>query len=219
MGLDEKDLETIKELIKADREDASAAMAKEIGKAVKGLKLADTIKAEVAKLAPPADDDGEDGPRPGEHPTIAGMRKELAKIKKRAAEQTARAEAVEKQSRAEKRNNAFRTAYEAAGGDPKRFRVALNHALGEGLLDIDDEGAVTFNSLPVERAAKAWLASEEGRVFVPPKRTEGPPKGGKPPASAAGVLGRAMNGPKTSAPDRGGDDDVALDVLRGRLVS
>lgn len=171
MPLEDKDLETIKGLIKADGEERATAMAKEIektvGKAVKGLKLADTIKAEIAKLAPAADDgddddaDGDDDdvvppePKtkrntkggdggPADTPELRKLRSEVEKVRKHAEAQQKRADDAEAARMAEKLSTNVRDALIAAGVDAKRVRTAFNDLRAEGRIKLNDKGEPVF---------------------------------------------------------------------------
>lgn len=179
MPLDDADKKIIADLIGA------AFKPETIGAAVKshidGLKLGETIAAEVAKLAPKKDDDADkkDGGKDGKKDDPAAAR--LAAVEKKLAEtEAARLAEVEK-GKIDRLHNAAREAIASAGIPADRVRAAMAVLKEDGVLTFDAEGNPGWKGkdqfgsdavLPLADAAKKW-ASAEGKLFMPPSGVNG----------------------------------------------
>lgn len=178
MPLDEADKKEIAALIGA------AFKPETIGAAVKshidGLKLGETIAAEVAKLAPKKDDDADKKDDKGgkkDDPSVARI---AAMEKALADERTARTAAEEK-TRTERLHNAAREALAAAGVPADRMKAAMAVLKEEGVLVTDAEGNPGWKgkdqfgadaTLALTDAASKW-AAKDGAMFLPPSGVNG----------------------------------------------
>lgn len=147
------------------------------------------------------DDGGEKGDGKGEKPSagpdpatareLAAIRKQLEKTEKeRDAEKAARAKEAEDRARSEERTQ-LAEQLTAAGVSPKRVKaaVALLHG-DEKRVTRDEKGRILFrgddeDEVPLADGVKAWVKSEIGQEFVPPRKVGG--SGGE--GGGSGTLG------------------------------
>ena len=177
MPLDEADKNAIKEMIGA------AFKPETIGAAVKshidGLKLGETIAAEVAKLAPKKDDENADAGKGKGKDDPAAAR--LAALEKALTDEKAARAAAEEKGKVDRLHNAAREALTTAGIPADRVRAAMAVLKEDGVLTFDAEGNPGWKGkdqfgsdavLPLADAAAKW-ASKEGAIFAPPSGVNG----------------------------------------------
>jgi hypothetical protein len=167
--------------------------------------LADTLAKMVP--APKADDEDDEGDEAGEtaaapKATPAENRRlsKLEKELKREREAREKAEADAKETESKRRSAEEDTALEAALREhgivnPVQLRAAKALIKAEGRLVRDESDQIRLNAkdkyggdvqYDLETGVKGWVASEEGKTFLPPRGVGGSGTGG---ASAAGARG------------------------------
>jgi hypothetical protein len=231
MALEEADKEEILKMIGSSLAGALASedFAKNVGKAVKGQVDAATkdLKAKLAKqpkLEPePEPDDEEDddadpepepepkrksgkAPKASESADFRRMKKQFEDAQKEIREAREAQKLEAQQRKQDALNVSVRDALIAAGVDPKRVGIAMNHITASGIIKDNEDGHPGFafrdgfgeEIKPINEGAKQWLASEEGKFFVPPVTGSGTGTGvggtgGKSGsnASAMALLGKA----------------------------
>jgi hypothetical protein len=158
-----------------------------ITKSLESVNLADTIKAEVAKLAPPKDDPkgSDDGGKPTVPPEVQAQLETLAASleQEKAARENAERSRVELEQ--QHRRAGAKTAFRDAVSDKIRgdlLPVFVNHyADSQGLLSVNDEGVPLLKvkkapykgapeedvSLPLDQAVPILLAQKDVHPFLP----------------------------------------------------
>lgn len=150
-----------------------------VGKAIKGLKLEETVQAVVEKLKP-ADDDKKGDDKKGDTGDVT-QHPEFRKLQAKMQEQEQRAQRAEADRQAALLANGVRDALAAHGADAKRVPIALSHLREKGVVVLSDKGEPCFKFqrdwgeelVPVTTGAKEWLGTEEGKFFLPPTGAQG----------------------------------------------
>lgn len=175
-------------------EETGKMLGKHVGTAITGLKLDDKLGALEAKLTEATKP--KDPPKVDPEPPKAGDPKtpsveddpaykrslaKLAELEKQAEKLKQQAEASEAARKAELLKTSVRDALVAAGIDPARVGIALTHLQATGAIKVDDKGDPVWTvktkfgdetRSPAE-GAKEWLATDEGKFFVPPSQKQG----------------------------------------------
>lgn len=230
MPFDEKDKAEMVALIVSTVGGALAddVFVKNVGRIVKAqvdagigaLDLDAKIKAAIPKPSDPVDPVDLDDEAPVKGKSKAGddaVTRELKKLRAQNEEsEKARVRAIDeaKSERerfaAESRKMSIRDALIANGADPKKVPVALNHLLASGSVKVGADGKAVFatqtkwgpEDLDPTAGTKAWLDSDEGKMFLPPIGNAGTGTGvggnGKQPASVSaesilsGIMARGI---------------------------
>lgn len=174
------------------------AIEGEVGKAVKAIDLTkgldekleaklEGLKAELKPKDPP-DDKKPDDKKAGaasasvtDDPEFKKLQSKLAEMEASTKASAKRAEDAEAARKSELLATAVRDALAAGGADPKRLAIALSHLQAKGVVKLDDKGAPGFTFkrewgdefVAAEAGAKEWLATEEGKFFVPATNKQG----------------------------------------------
>lgn len=218
MPFDEAQKKEIADLVAAQLKapEFTATLGEAVKAGMSGLKLEDTVKAQVAEavkgLKPPEDPPGGKGKdKPGDEAAqrIAALEKTVE------AEREARRQAEQK-ARTDRLHSETRAALLKAGVPQDRVHLALAAIKDGGALSISDDGALGWKgkdkfgvdtTLTLEEGAKAWAGTSDGKAFLPPTGAQGTGDG-------AGGVGGAK-GPSTLPKREDGTYD--LSQLRGRV--
>lgn len=218
MPLDEKDLEQIGKLWDERDKKRSEEFAKTLEGSVSKMlkahaeasaKQLETFKTETDKKLegikadppkdPPKDPPGDDSP------ALRKLQAEQEKLQKALEAQTKRAEEAETKRRADLLQNSVRDALIAQGADPKRLAIAMSHLTSSGVVKLNDKGEPVFTfaekwgpeDVAAAEGAKKWLATDEGKFFLPPTgkqgtgdgvQRNGPQQGGSAPRTQSGEV-------------------------------
>jgi len=198
MALDEADVKRITEMLAEERKAAAAETAKlleaQLAKLTKGLqtettKQLEALKTETAakleglKVEPPKGDPKAD-PKTGDienSPALKKLQAEQEKLLKQLEAQTKRAEEAETKRRQDLLSNTVRDALIAQGADAKRVAIAMSHLTSSGAIKLNDKGEPVFTfaekwgpeEVAAAEGAKKWLATDEGKFFLPPSGKQG----------------------------------------------
>ena len=188
MALDDADKKTIADLIAAalKPETIGAAVKAHVDAAVKPLQdrldVAEKAAKEAAeKAGKPADEGKSDGKGKGKDadPETA---KEVAALRARLEASDKAREEAEARSKAEARSNAAREALAKAGVPADRLPHAMAYLDTQGVIAADKDGKVGWKGkdrfgvdalLSLEDGAKAWAATPDGKLYLPPSGAQG----------------------------------------------
>lgn len=199
MPLDEADIKKITELttgivteaLKANGAETAKVIDASIGKAIKGLEIDKKLeglktetdkKLEGIKPADPPKDPPKDSPGDIENsPALKKLQAEQEKLLKQLEAQTKRAEEAETKRRQDLLQSTVRDALIAQGADPKRVAIAMSHLSSSGAIKLNDKGEPVFTfaekwgpeDVAAVDGAKKWLATDEGKFFLPPSGKQG----------------------------------------------
>lgn len=197
MALDEADVKRITEMLAEERKAAAAETAKlleaQLAKLTKGLqtettKQLESLKTETDKKlegikpADPPKDPPKDSPGDIENsPALKKLQAEQEKLLKQLEAQTKRAEEAETKRRQDLLSNTVRDALIAQGADAKRVAIAMSHLTSSGAIKLNDKGEPVFTfaekwgpeEVAAAEGAKKWLATDEGKFFLPPSGKQG----------------------------------------------
>ncbi len=142
-------------------------------KVAEGSKAKEAAKAESAKKA-------ETQPTFEESPAYTAMRKQLEELTKKQEQAVRERDAEKARSRDMGLRQKVSEALSAAGVDAARARLALGYLVDAAKIvryAEDEPEAVVFRASDGDQdlsaGVRAWLKSEEGKVFLPPRGTQG----------------------------------------------
>jgi len=228
MALDQADITKIGELIgaalsseahtKAIGEAATAAVKKVVGE-LKLDKVGETIDEKVSAAtkdlkAPPDDKKGVDKKDPDD-PTA----KRLKALEDQVAQERKGREEAEAARKRDSLHTAAREALVKAGVPADRVRHAMATIIQDGVLAETSDGKPGWRGkdrfgvetvLPVEDGARAWVATDDGKAFIPARGANGTGDG------AGGGPG-GHGGPTTVPKKADGTPDFS--ALRGAALS
>lgn len=197
MPLDEDDKKVVQDLIKAafTGEDFTKAVSgtveATVGKAIKGLKLDEQIGAALTKAleAHKPKEQEPESPKEGgagkPDPAALRLQSELEQVKKQLKDEADARKAAEEARKTERLHTAVRDALAKAGVPADRMKHALALLQAEGRLAYGegDVPGLKFvrpwgeEILPAEKAAAEWVQSDDGKVYLPAKGTQGTGEG------------------------------------------
>jgi hypothetical protein len=196
MALDEADIKKVSELIAAGLKDAmkpetlGAALAPIVTEHVKaatkdvptGDALAKLIGDAVAK-AKPADDPDKDkgGKKDEKDPAIAALTKTIEEMKAQSAAKDKALADEQAKARTSALHGAARDALAKAGIPADRLPHAMAYVTSLGVLDYDGDAPgwkgkspIGLDAvLPMDDAAKAFVGSDAGKLYIPPSGAQG----------------------------------------------
>lgn len=199
MPLDDADKKFIADLLKKNNEDQAVEIGKTIDAKLKPVadkvdgveKTAKDAAEKVEKAAKEPDKGGKEpdnkggkgGAGAGDDPAVADLKRRLDEAEKREQEQARlRKEEADKRL-TEQRRGAIRDALVEAGMPADRTKHAITFLEAEGLITTDEKtGAHGFKSKDkygVEQivggkaGAAGWLATDDGKTYLPPKGVTG----------------------------------------------
>lgn len=221
MPLDEDDKKVVQDLIKAafTGEDFTKAVSgtveTTVGKAIKGLKLDEQIGTALTK-ALEARKPKEQEPEPPKEggkvdPATLKLQSELEKVQKQLQQEAEARQAAEEARKTERLHTAVRDALAKAGVPADRMKHALALLQAEGRLAYGegDVPGLKFvrpwgeEILPAEKAAAEWVQSDDGKVYLPAKGTQG---------TGEGAHERPTAAPRTK------DGATDWNALKGRIA-
>lgn len=240
MALDDADLKKISELVTAQigaafKPEAVAAVIgpvvkAHVAEATKGAVTPEALKAQIedltAKLAAKSDEEPADKGAKGKgkdeggaaDPRVAAMERKLAEVE--AAHKAALQAAADEKAKARTSalHTAAREALIKAGADPARIHLAMPAITAAGQLDYDGDRPGWRGKdhlgldavLDMDAAAKAWLATSDGKLFVPPADTRG---------TGDGNGDRNAQRSGTASGIRNADGSLNIDALAGRVMA
>lgn len=195
MPLDAADLEAIGALIAKNNEKIAADTVKVVdgkltafGKSIDVDGKLKAVEEKIAAAKPKEPEEGTEGtPTKGkadtkieETPAFQKLKAEVAASNKLAEDNRRKAEESEAKRVAEAADAATKSALLAAGADPKRVHIAMSHIKTSGATRLVD-GAPNFVTksqwgeelAPVADGARAYLDSDDGKMFLPPTGSSG----------------------------------------------
>lgn len=148
------------------------ALKSETDKKLEGLKSPEPLEKKPG---------GDNDPKIEDAPAFKRVQAEFEEMKKKAKVQEERAEAAEAKRKQDLLANNARDALIANGADPARVAIAMSHLKATGRVALSDKDEPIFmfeekwgpENVPVAEGAKRWLASEEGKFFLPPSNRQG----------------------------------------------
>ncbi len=185
MPLDAEDKKTIAEMIKETL--GGDTLTKTIGEAaaaaVKGLKLKDTIKAQVdtavkAAVPEPKDDPKDKSKGKADDKVAAQLEAMQTQLEE---ERTAR-EKAEAARRTDRLHSTAQAALVASDVPGDRVKAAMALLQTEGLLEVAEDGSPVMKGkdkfgaealIPVKDGIDDWLKTDEGKLFLPPTDAQG----------------------------------------------
>lgn len=232
MPLDENDLKKVGELIagalKTHGEESAKATEALVGKVVTAklgdvTKTIETLKTDTEKRFeglpkpqdPPKDDKGGKGGAGGssiqDDPAFKKLQADLEAERKRADEQARKAKEQEEARQAQHLRQSLLDALTAQGVDPKRVKDAADLLIARQVVKLNDKGEPIWplkrnwgeEPVAVKDAAKEWLATDDGKHWLPPVGTQGTGDG-------AGKTSTTVGGDTMTA-------EQALGAVMGRL--
>lgn len=183
MPLDEETLKAIKDTVDASLKEGlgaavntavTARLKREIGGDEFKATLGEVVKTAVASTVPPKKDPKKDNPGDSE------LARELADIKKGFAEERAAREAAETRAKKSEERSALVDRL-TAGGVKDMLEPAIALLMtAENRVARDDTGAIMWRGddkltpfEPMEKGVAAWLETDLGKRFLPPKPIAG----------------------------------------------
>jgi hypothetical protein len=178
-----------------------------LSEALKGLvgEIDGLVSTKLETMVAAKSTDGKDKGKSGveDNPMVLGLKKELADLRTKAEQAEKRAAAEEARAKDIELRRKLGDELGKHGVDSSRAKMAVGF-----LIDSDkrarysDEGEILFrdeegNDLELAAGVKAWIRSEDAKIYLPPKGMHGSgerPSSGKPKVGADGKMSRAQLG-------------------------
>lgn len=181
-------LEDVNRAITARNKDFEKKLEAKLGELTGGI--AKSLEAKLAELLPktPADDtdaakakgEGDDKSKaPPKDPEVIALKSELTKIKNQMLESERRAQAEVAKRREVEMRQLVTEKLAAHGIDGARAKHALGYLVDVAkTVVLDESGNVSFRGsdgdpIDVETGIKSWVATDEAKIYLPPRGTTG----------------------------------------------